>query len=89
MDIFSSLQIDIHHVIRQDRMVFLSGAIIMRMAALAFTLALAIPTAWSATPCVDACKVLVDEGNAFSQQGKPQQAYDKYKAFIDRYGLQP
>lgn len=52
----------------------------MRFATLAFTLALTIPPAFGATPCADACKTLVDEGNVLSAKRQPQQALDKYKA---------
>ncbi|WP_332876128.1 tetratricopeptide repeat protein [Massilia sp. S19_KUP03_FR1] len=54
----------------------------MRIATLALTLALATPSAWSATPCVDVCLALVDEGTLLSYQGKKQQAYEKFKAAI-------
>ncbi len=52
----------------------------MRFATLAFTMALTIPPAFGATPCVDACKTLVAEGNVLSTERQPQQALDKYKA---------
>jgi tetratricopeptide (TPR) repeat protein len=52
----------------------------MRFLPFAFTLALATPLAWSATPCIDVCKTLVDEGNVLSTKGASRQALDKYKA---------
>lgn len=61
-------------------MVVLTSKDIMRFATRAFTLALATPLAFSATPCTDACKTLVDEGNVLSTKQQPQQALDKYKA---------
>lgn len=54
----------------------------MRIATLALTLALTTPAAWSATPCIDVCQALVDEGTALSYQSKQQQAYEKFKAAI-------
>ena len=61
-------------------MVFLLGRDIMRFATLAFAVALATPPAWSASPCIDACKALVDEGNVLFTQGQPQKGLEKYKA---------
>lgn len=52
----------------------------MRFLPLAFTLALATPLAWGATPCVDTCKTLVDAGTLLATQGQHQQAFEKYQA---------
>lgn len=47
---------------------------------LAFSLALSTTQAMAATPCVDACKLLLDEGSVLSAQGQKQQAYEKFRA---------
>jgi tetratricopeptide (TPR) repeat protein len=52
----------------------------MRLATLAFTLALATPQAAGATPCIDTCKTLVDEGNLLSTRGQHQKAFETYQA---------
>lgn len=46
---------------------------------LAFPLLLATAQAIAATSCVDACKVLLDEGRMLSLQGQKQQAYEKFR----------
>lgn len=49
---------------------------------LAFCLAFATSPAFAATPCIDTCKALLDEGRMLSLQGQKQQAVEKFRAAI-------
>jgi tetratricopeptide (TPR) repeat protein len=51
-----------------------------QLSMLALSLALFTSPALAAAPCVDACKVLLDEGRVLSSQGHAREAYDKYQA---------